>query len=185
VEKASAGDPAAMAVLGVIYLNLPNPDEGQGLALLHKAADMGDPVALRELGQRTDAAQMLRRAADAGDLEAMKDLGDAYMYGRGVPIDNGAAIEWYRRAAERGFVPAMRMLAFMLEGYHDVPPDEVEALHWRQAGAVGGDAVSMRVLARLYAVGADGLPKDQAQSDSWNAKASAAEVQGLIDKIDR
>jgi TPR repeat protein len=185
VEKARAGDSAAMTALGMVYLSLPKPDEAQGLALLHKAADMGDPVALRELGQRSGSLQMLHRAVDAGDLEAMKDLGDAYMFGRGVTTDNGAAIGWYRRAAEGGFVPAMRMTAFMLLGYREIPRDEAEALRWHRAAAEGGDAVSMRDLARSYAVGVYGLPKDQALSDAWNAKAGAAEAQALIDEIDR
>jgi uncharacterized protein len=29
-----------------------------------------------------------------------------YQYGRGVPRDDGAAIDWYRKAADQGYRPA-------------------------------------------------------------------------------
>ncbi len=81
-QAADAGYPAAMALLGALYVE-ENKDEfkdkkAEGLAWLHKAAD-------RSVGF------------------AMAILGEAYERGQGVAVDKVEALAWYRKAVAAGY----------------------------------------------------------------------------------
>ena len=58
----------------------------------------------------------LKSMAEAGDPAAQFHVGLAYAWGRGVPADRSASIEWLKRAAQRGFSPAMLALGMALSG---------------------------------------------------------------------
>ncbi len=86
-QAADAGYPAAMALLGALYVG-ENRDEfkdkkAEGLAWLHKAADRGIGL-------------------------AMGVLGEAYERGLGVAVDKAEALAWYRKAVAAGYQDAAR-----------------------------------------------------------------------------
>ncbi|HEX4767590.1 MAG TPA: caspase family protein [Lichenihabitans sp.] len=108
-QAAEAGYPAAMALLGALYVE-ENKDEfkdkkAEGLALLHKAADRGVGF-------------------------AMAILGEAYERGSGVAVDKTEALAWYRKAVAAGYEEAARdaeRLAKTMPPDAGAAPADVEA----------------------------------------------------------
>jgi TPR repeat protein len=47
-------------------------------------------------------AEAIRAKAEHGDIDAQVALGNAYLQGKGVPIDKAEAAKWYRMAANNG-----------------------------------------------------------------------------------
>lgn len=89
--------------------------------LYRKAADLGQPVAMRELAKlmrddpKDDKAvfasfDWLKKAAEAGDGEAMFLLSQAYAYGSGTKPALDAAQHWMAKAAEAGYAQATYVL---------------------------------------------------------------------------
>lgn len=78
--------------------------------------------------QEEDRLEMatLSSMAEAGDPAAQFHVGLMYAWGRGVPTDRRASIEWLERAARRNFSPAMLALGMALSG-PGVILDEVRA----------------------------------------------------------
>jgi hypothetical protein len=68
--------------------------------------------------------------AKAGDPVAQNNIGFMYRKGRGVPLDEKAAVKWYRRAAEQGFADAMTNLGYMYDEGRGVEQDLVESYKW-------------------------------------------------------
>lgn len=84
--------------------------DDQALRVYRRAANTGDPWAMRALGDfyeakpEADYAKVLhwyRAAAKKGDPDAMSRLGNAYRYGRGVDVDEAAALAWFRMENRR------------------------------------------------------------------------------------
>ncbi|WP_180897782.1 tetratricopeptide repeat protein [Martelella soudanensis] len=82
-------------------------------AAYRKAAEAGDPVAMRELAKTlrrdpasenevSEATDWLANAANAGDAEAMLLLAQAYAFGAGVEHSADKAMEWLKAAAAAG-----------------------------------------------------------------------------------
>lgn len=89
--------------------------------LYRKSAELGQPVAMRELAKllRDDpkdskavfaSFDWLKKAAEAGDGEAMFLLSQAYAYGSGTKPALDAAQHWMAKAAEAGFPQAAYVL---------------------------------------------------------------------------
>jgi TPR repeat protein len=89
--------------------------------LYQKSAELGQPVAMRELAKllRDDpkdskavfaSFDWLKKAAEAGDGEAMFLLSQAYAYGSGTKPALDAAQHWMAKAAEAGFPQATYVL---------------------------------------------------------------------------
>ncbi|WP_174802489.1 tetratricopeptide repeat protein [Martelella limonii] len=87
-----------------------------------KAAEAGDPVAMRELStilrggkgleaDADEAASWLQKAAEAGDSEAMLQLAQAYAFGAGVEQSAEKASMWLKSAADAGNEAAGRLLS--------------------------------------------------------------------------
>lgn len=90
-------------------------------ALYQKAAEAGQPVAMREVAKllRDDAKDTqsimaafgwLKKAAEAGDAEAMFLLSQSYAYGLGTRPALDAAQAWMAKAAEAGYPAATQVL---------------------------------------------------------------------------
>jgi tRNA A-37 threonylcarbamoyl transferase component Bud32 len=94
---------------------------GKALELFRKAAALGEPRAMMELGELQleddpkEAATWFVKAADAGDSGGMLNLGAMYFLGNGVDEDYARAAYWYRKAADAGNVDAMYNLGRMYE----------------------------------------------------------------------
>jgi len=52
-----------------------------------------------------------RKAAGQGEAVAEHNLGCIYLYGRGVPRDDGEALAWFRKAADHRYADAAQGLA--------------------------------------------------------------------------
>ena len=93
-------------------------------AQYQRAADSGDPAAMREFGRMmrdtatqaaeiTEATEWMRRAAEKGDVAAMYEVAQAFAFGIGIPADRDAAHRWMDAAAQNGHERAADMLAIM------------------------------------------------------------------------
>ncbi|PZU60536.1 MAG: hypothetical protein DI547_02700 [Sphingobium sp.] len=80
---------------------LPSPIPAQADAAAVKAG-----VDAWGQGDYGKAVALWRPAAEAGDADAQFNLGQAYKTGRGVPVDETIALEWFRRAAVQGHARA-------------------------------------------------------------------------------
>ena len=86
------------------------------------------------------AADGIKEAAEQGDAEAQHDLGAMHAEGKGVPQDDGEAVQRWRKAAEQGDAEAQHDLGAMQAEGKGVPQDGGEAVQrWRKA-AEQGDA---------------------------------------------
>ena len=65
----------------------------------------------------------------------MNNLGTVYENGRGVDLDESAAIDWYRKSAEAGNVDGMKNLSRMYSFGIGTPADAVEASKWADKAA--------------------------------------------------
>jgi TPR repeat protein len=85
------------------------------------------------------AIPLIRRAAEAGDTLAMRELGNAYASGMGVARQPDQFIRWITRAATNGDPEAMYKLSAAYESGFGVEPNLSEAERWireaRRAGA--------------------------------------------------
>jgi hypothetical protein len=100
-----------------------------GVSTGHALVVDGDPARETEL---------YRRAAEAGSASDQVALAEAYMAGRGVPVDASEATGWFRRAAEQGHVGAQYRLALAHEMGLGIATDLATAVVWyRQAAEQG------------------------------------------------
>lgn len=109
MERALSLRPARAAdfrTLAIMYVFLNNP--GRAVEMNHRAAELGDPI-------------------------AMYDLRQFYRDGFGVSKDLDTALAWTERAAQAGHLGAMALLTdIYLEGLYGQTADEAKALHWAQ-----------------------------------------------------
>ena len=71
-------------------------------------------------------------------------MGVIYNWGRGVPQDYFAAVNWYHRAALQGVAAAQSALGDMYDNGDGVPRNAVEAYRWYTKAAAGGDREALR-----------------------------------------
>jgi hypothetical protein len=60
-----------------------------------------------------------------------------YQFGRGVPQDYAAAVQWFRKAADQGYAPAQLSLGYMYEEGLDVPQNYEQAYKWYSLAIAG------------------------------------------------
>ena len=100
------------------FCRTPTPDEGQGLAMIQKRVDAGDPVSMWHLGNKylvglngfekdvTRAVKLYDCAAELEFKDAHYSLGVLYDEGTDVDKDTAKAIRHYEAAAMSGHVKA-------------------------------------------------------------------------------
>ena len=79
--------------------------------------------------------------------------GERYYWGRGVPIDWGAAAYWYAEAVQKGLPEAMTRLAVMYWRGEAVAYDKAQALDLLRSAAELGHAAALTELGALYLEG--------------------------------
>jgi cell division septation protein DedD len=106
-------------------------------------------------GDYAKAIAEWRTPAMAGDADAQFNLGQAYKLGRGVPVDQAIAIEWFRKAAEQGHAQAQDNygLALFQDGR------KAEALPWLEKSVARDEKRAELVLGTMLFNG-DGVPRD-------------------------
>jgi TPR repeat protein len=119
-KRAEADDPAAISELGRRYVHGQGflQDLAKGFALGLKAAQMGDPGALNDMGlvcqgglffhdkDLEKAVGYFRRASEQGVAKAQHVLGRQCRNGQWVEKSDTEAIKWYRKAAQQRYPPA-------------------------------------------------------------------------------
>ena len=171
------------------YLEARNLQPLAPILMYRRAAEMGDPKGMYELGfcyalgrggltkDEAKAVEWYQKAAEAGNTSAMIRLGVYYAYGRGRGLtkDEAKAVEWYQKAAEAGNASAMSSLGhYYALGRGGLTKDEAKAEEWYQKAAEAGNASTMNSLGFYYASGAGGLTKNETKAVEWYRKAAEA-----------
>ncbi len=145
-QLASAGNPAALTILGLRAL------EGQSVNL-------------------PDAIKFLTQAAEKGQAVAQYRLGTLYERGQGVTADPVKAVHWYELSANQGNRKAMHNLAVSYAGGAGGKKNMSEAARWFAKAATLGLADSQFNLAVLYERG-DGVPQSLLDAYKWYSIAA-------------
>ena len=129
------------------FCRTPTPeDEGQGLAMIQKRADAGDPMAIYFFGVQyrcgkyglekdmMRAVEMYERAAELGVKEAHYNLGVLYDEGVGAEKDMAKAFLHYEAAAMSGHVSARHNLG--CEEFN-AENDDLALQHWMISAKMG------------------------------------------------
>ena len=145
-QLANAGNPVALAILGL------------------KALD-GPTVSL------PNAVRFLTEAADKGQAVAQYRLGTLYERGQGVAADAAKAMHWYELAATQGNRKAMHNLAVAYASAPVGKRNMTEAARWFVKAANLGLSDSQFNLAVLYERG-EGVPQSLADAYKWYAIAA-------------
>jgi TPR repeat protein len=121
--------------------------------------------------------EKLRAAADSGDREAQFLLGKAYWHGKGVPMDQKKAVEYYRQAAAMNHADALAGLgaAYGL-GQGIEKRDEAAAAEYFRKAAELGSAIGQMNLGKMLITGKT-LEKNTGEGVQWITKAAG---QGLL-----
>lgn len=136
------GNSQAMVELGAYYRAGSGvaKDETEAKRLFQKAADLGNPWAMKALGNHEMALKTFLKEADRGDGNSSYGIALMYMFGKGVQKNNAETTRWLQKASEQGSINAMYMLG--LE-YQDSNRDEAIRL-FRKAASLGhGNAAAM------------------------------------------
>ena len=175
IEKANAGDAAALNELGERYYfgDGVHEDKAEAIKLWQKSADQGNLEALNSLAfnysdenDSVKAFELWRKAAELGHSTAQYNLGVCYFTGSGVTEDKLEALKWYRKAAEQGYSDAQYNLGeFYLNGEF-VPEDKSEAVKWFRKAAQQSHAEAQYNLGICYYNGI-GVPEDKAEAAEW------------------
>ena len=168
-----------------------------GIELLRKSAEQGNPFAMRFLGfvyagkDRAESDEWYRKAAEAlypaakqGDPRAQHDLAGLYRDGLGVTKDLAESDKWfalaaknYRAAAEQGDPEAQCQFGgFCMKGV-GVEKDEADGVKWFRKAAEQGFMKGKALLGLAYFEGR-GVKKDEAEGIRW---LRAAAEQGSPD----
>ena len=116
-KYAEDGDRDAQFCLGLL-LDYSTNSGFESFQWYQKAADQGDPRAMRSLGmyhvrrERLEkATEWFKKAAELGDFAAQRNLGYLYLKGKGVEKDKAEARKWLEKAAAQGDSYAQELLA--------------------------------------------------------------------------
>jgi TPR repeat protein len=157
-------------------------DYGQAMQWYRKAADLGSPMAMTDLGflyEHRDGVppdygqsmQWYGKAAERGNVLAMTNIGVLYENGDGVSQDYAQAMQWYRKAADRGLAAAMINIGALYENGYGVSRDYTQAMEWFRKAADLENALAMTHIGFLYGRGR-GVVQDDAQAMQWFRKAA-------------
>ena len=128
-------DPYSMLILGGLLLQdrLGEKDPGKAFDLFTKAAELGLPV-------------------------AMNNIGLMFYEGNGVEQDYARAMEWFKKAAELGFPEAMTAIGWMFEKGNGVEQDYDKAVEWYEKANALEDSSKVKPKGEIRI--AKGIPYD-------------------------
>jgi TPR repeat protein len=159
-------------------------DHGRARKLYEAASELGNPVAMFNLGLSYDrgigiaqdpaeARKWYERAAQRNLHMALLNLGFLYERGRGVSQDFSVARDLYEKSAARGNRRAMNNLGYFFEQGFGINTNYAEARRLYESSARLGDAVAMRNLGNLFEHGL-GVTKNLDDARKWYEKAAIA-----------
>lgn len=130
-------------------------------------------------GDEAKALALFKQAADQGDLPSMLNVGYFYDEGVGVPVDKGAAMDWYRKAFDLGEASAGHNIAILYREQDDAK----SAAEWFAKAIEAGDVDAHVELAKAYLAG-DGVEASEAKAREHLELAVAAPVYSEGDEVD-
>jgi hypothetical protein len=187
-------------------------DPQAAIDMFQKAADRGNPVALRSLAMLNEAGvedaqkkvllkkdlaeafKLYQKAAAANDPMSLLWLGDASLTGLADPNnpeksllnqDAKTALDLYRIAAQNNLPAALYKVALYYEAGNVVDRDLQKAFSFHQRAATAGLPAAMLKTAQYYQQGA-GVGRDPIAAFGWfkvAADAGVAEAQNVMGKI--
>ncbi len=177
-------DPYSMLILGGLLLQdrLGEKDPGKAFDLFTKAAELGLPVAMNNIGlmfyegngveqDYARAMEWFKKAAELGYPEAMYNIGWMFYEGNGVEQDYARAMEWFKKAAELGYPVAMNNIGLMFYDGNGVEQDYARAMEWFKKAAELGLPVAMSNIGWMFCDG-NGVEQDYARAMEWFKKAA-------------
>jgi TPR repeat protein len=181
-QSAAQGDGRANAELFRRYLRGAGgvtQDAKLAATALQKAVASGHPAGDAAMGEfryaggdYAAAAASFQRAADANDTRGMAGLARAFQFGRGKPLNQIEATNWYRRAAELGLDEAQYELCDRLKTGTGVTVNVRQAFTWCTAAAEQGYAEAQILTALMYHEGI-GVIASGTSAVAWWEKAAA------------
>lgn len=118
-----------------------------------------------DAGQVRQGVALMRKAADQGDPAAQFEVAMMYAEGRGVVKDMNLAIVWAGKAADQGHAEAQFALGRALVE-SGTPEQKAEGMVYMQKAAEAGNRQSVLFLAAIYAFGRFEQTKDEARAES-------------------
>lgn len=128
------------------------------------AGDFDKGLAAYKRGDHAMALRVWKPLADQGDRAAQYNLGLLFEAGKGVPLNRGAALEWYRKSAAQSFPMAQHNLGRIYYMGEGVPEDYAKAIKHFLPAAEQGIAFSHFFLGMIYAGGGGGVQADHVQA---------------------
>lgn len=145
------------------------PDERDAFALfaLGQLRFFGEGVA----PDRERGLALVERAAELGEPQAQSFLGEVYRLGKGRPRDLARAFEWHLKAAQAGFAQSQYLVAANYWHGDGVAPDPEESYAWALKAAEQGHAQAAYNVARCLLDGSGTAPDHDAGME-WMRKAA-------------
>jgi uncharacterized protein len=167
-KAAEAGSTAAMTLLGDFALSGTGQDADPRTAAFwyQRASAEKDPLGYLGLARLYDAgaaglvkdesraSSLVMEAAKLGEPLAMNEMGLRYQQGRGMAMDNVAAVGWFSMAAQHDLAAAMVNLGNCYETGNGCLPDADRAGSNYALAAKQGHPVGQFMLASLFERGA-------------------------------
>lgn len=139
------------------------------------AAPIDDALKVFESGDYKKAAALIKPLAEAGDAVAQHRLAVMHFYGRGVPEDEKAALEWARKSAGQGNVDAMYFAGNIYVFGDKLPVEaddpDLEAAKWFFEAASRGHMDAEYSLGLLFLAG-KGVIQSQEEAMKWIQRAA-------------
>jgi TPR repeat protein len=141
-------------------------DLGKAVGVVRQIENADAAEAAYQKGNYDAALRLARPLAEQGDGAAEAVLGRLYARGRGVPLDEAQAVQWFRRGAEHGSAAAQFNLGNLYAEGKGVPQDYSEAAKWYLLAAERGDPQAQYNIGLAYAKG-EGVPEDKVSAHMW------------------
>ena len=185
LQDAAKSDPRSMTMLAKHYMHGVGVQEDYKKAetLLQKAASYKEPEALVILAEmyfvgapgilqdNYKGLNFLKIALNDPNSSDKSRVyyayGKVYLYGRGYPVDEAKAMDYFTKAGEGGLVDAQMFLA---NRYWN-QPDYKRALYWYNKAGLQNNVAAQLKLATIYQEGLDVEPNLK-EAISWNEKAA-------------
>ena len=192
MRAAKAGNPEAMAFVGIAYLRglgtKPRPQEG--IDWLRKAAYKRDARGMNTLAAAYRTGEGVPRnrrwarywygiaAKGTGCVEPMRKLGRLFQ----EEHQYDSALVWYEKAARAGSLDAMVDAGWMYEQGQGIGRNPEAAHRWYRTAAEGGLPRGMLAMGWIYQE-AIGVPRDYGLARAWYRKAADAGSPGAMNNI--
>lgn len=118
------------------------------------------------------AMTYLQEASALGNARATFTLGQAYLYGTGIQVDYGKALNIFLELTESGNRKAPRYVGIIYENGYGVDQDYEMAAKYYQIGAENGDITSQYYLGRCYEYGL-GVEMDYEKAMEWYLQSAS------------